>query len=467
MTVFRSQGTLPEVDTPETRFAKGPEGYVGYQVFGGGELDVLFFPPWVWNVDAMWEEPRIERFFRRLASFSRVMVLNIRGTGVSNPVPLGAFPTLEEWSDDLRVVLNDVGSESAAAIGASESAGASGAVLFAALHPERVQALVVVNGSVAGTRRDDYPAGFPARLVDQAVQTLGEPGSVRDVWVPLLVPSLAGDERFCRWMERFVRLSIHPSLIGLMLRTGFEMDIRSALPTIQVPTLIIHRAGNRYMRVGHGRYLAEHITGAKYVELPGEDHFFFAGDTDELLDEIEAFLTGRKGLPEIDRILSTVLFTDIVDSTKRAAEMGDRRWREMLDAHESLSQREVERFRGRLIKTTGDGMLATFDGPARAIRCARSLADEARALGGMEVRAGLHTGEVELRGEDVGGIAVHIAARVMAEARPGEVMVSGAVPPLVAGSGIEFEDRGERALKGVPGEWRLFAVRSQSERESN
>ncbi len=439
------------MEQPETQFAAGPEGQVAYQVFGEGPIDILFSPAWGWNIVAMWEEPRIERFFRRLASFSRVIVFDKRGTGVSDPVPLGALPTIEEWTDDISVVLDEVGCERAAVIGANESSFMG--ILFAASHPERTRALIVIDGAACVARKEDYPPGLPSHLVERVAE-----GFKRRDWAPLITPSAADDDEFRRWYKRFALLFTAPSAAERIFRSSYSWDVRSALPTISVPSLVVHRTGNRYYLVGHGRYMAERIEGATYVELPGSDHAFFAGDQDAILNEIQAFLTGVRGEPDIDRVLATVLFTDIVSSTDRAAELGDRRWREALDAHDRLVHEHIEHFRGRRIKTTGDGVLATFDGPARAIRCARAIGDEVRRKLGIEIRAGLHTGEVELRDDDIGGIAVALAARVMAEAGSGEVVVSSTVKDLVVGSGIEFDDRGLHELKGVPGEWRLYAV---------
>jgi class 3 adenylate cyclase len=440
---------------PETRFAESAEGHVGYQVFGDGPIDLLFGTPWAWNIEVMWEQPRIERFFVRLASFARVIVFDKRGTGVSDSVPLGALPTLEQWTDDIRVVLDDIGVERAAIVGTSESSPM--AMVFAASHPERASALVVINGWASGLRKDDYPAGLPPELAERAVEVMTTAPTTR--WGPaqILFPSEAHDEAFIRWMGRFMRLSAPPASIERMFSSGMNWDIRSVLPAIRVPTLILHRSGDRYIWIGHGHYLAEHIPGATFVEVPGDDSLFFVGDTGPILEEIQAFLTGSRGMPEVDRVLATVLFTDIVGSTDLAATVGDRRWREVLDEHELISRREVERFRGRFVNTTGDGVLATFDGPGRAIRCARSLIEGVGSLG-IQLRAGLHTGEVELRGTDLGGIAMHIGARVAALAGQSEVLVSSTVKDLVAGSEIEFEDRGTHQLKGVPDEWRLFAV---------
>ena len=438
---------------PETLFAAGPEGQIAYQVWGEGSIDLLFLPPWLWSIELMWDEPRIERFLHRLASFSRVIMFDKRGMGSSDPVPLGALPTLEEWTDDIRVVLDAVGTERAAIVGDADSS--TMAMVFAAAHPERTSALVVVDGAACYMRHDDYPAGMPKRVVDPSADAVT---SSLDGWVTAYAPSLAGDEQFLRWLARFRRLSAPPWFVPRMFRQGLDWDVRAVLPTIRVPTLVMHRGENRFIRLAHGRYLADQILDAKFIELPGGDTSFFAGDQDALLDEMEPFLTGARAVREYDRVLATVLFTDIVSSTERAAELGDRRWHDLLDSHDRTAADQIARHRGRLIKTTGDGVLATFDGPARAIRCTAAIAEAVRGLG-IEVRSGLHTGEVELRGEDVGGIAVHLASRVMTEARPSEILVSSTVKDLVIGSGIEFDERGTHELKGVPGEWRLYAVK--------
>jgi class 3 adenylate cyclase len=437
---------------PETRFAQGPEGQIAYQVFGEGLIDMFFSPPWAWNIEVMWEEPRIERFFRRLASFSRVIVYNKRGTGVSDPVALGALPTLEAWTDDITVVLDAVGSDRAAIVAANDSSFMG--VLFAASHPERSTALIVIDGAACVARKEDYPFGLPSHRVEKAVAWV----LARD-WAPLVAPSAAGDEGYRRWLRRFARLSVPPASLNAITRSSLGWDVRQVLPTVSVPTLVLHRTGDHFYLVGHGRYLGEQIAGATYVELPGDDHAFYAGDQEVIVDEIQGFLTGVRGSPDFDRVLATVLFTDIVASTDRAAELGDHRWREALDTHDHLVQAHLEQFRGRHIKTTGDGVLATFDGPARAIRCARAIGEEIRKKLSLEIRAGLHTGEVELRDDDIGGIAVALAARVMAEAGPSEVIVSSTVKDLVVGSGIEFQDRGAHELKGVPGQWHLYSVK--------
>ncbi|HYV68264.1 MAG TPA: adenylate/guanylate cyclase domain-containing protein [Myxococcales bacterium] len=439
---------------PETQFARGRDGDLAYQVVGDGPLDLVFIPSWLTNVDAMWEEPSLAGFLRRVATFSRMLCFDKRGSGVSDPVPLAAVPTLEQWMADVATVMDAAHVERAALLGSAE--GGPMAMLFAATHPERTSALILVDTSARMLRDTDYPWGVPADRVPRLLERL------KDRWgtgrtVEFLAPSAAHDERFRRWLARYERLSITPQAHIPMYASHFEWDLRGVLPSIRVPTLVLHRSGDPHIRVGHARYLAEHIPRAKYVELPGEDHLFFVGDTEAMLAEIEEFLTGVRPVPEIDRVLATVLFTDIVGSTERAAALGDRAWRALLDTHHRIVRQELERHRGREVKTIGDGFLATFDGPARAIRCACAIRDAVRPLG-IEVRAGLHTGECELMDDDVGGIAVHIGARVTASAGPGEVVVSRTVKDLVAGSGLRFVDRGARGLHGVPGEWRLFAV---------
>jgi class 3 adenylate cyclase len=439
---------------PETRYARSEDGDVAYQVVGDGPLDLVLIGPWVSNVEVMWEEPSYARFLRRLATFTRLLCFDKRGSGISDPVPLAAMPTLEEWTDDVRTVMDAAGSKRAALLG--EGWGGQMAMLFAATYPERTSALILVNTSARHLRDVDYPWGLPADRVPRALQQYHELWGTGGT-VDFVAPSAAHDERFRRSYARYERLALSPRAASTMLAAYLERDLRGVLPSIRVPTLVLHRAGNRVARVGHGRYLAEHIPGAKYVELPGEDQLYYVGDTETMLAEIEEFLTGVRPVPEIDRVLATVLFTDIVGSTERAATLGDRAWHALLETHHGIVRRELERHRGREVKTVGDGFLATFDGPARAIRCACAIREGVRRLG-IEIRAGLHTGECELMGDDVGGIAVHIGARVAASAAPSEVLVSSTVKDLVAGSGLRFADRGTQNLHGVPGEWRLFAV---------
>jgi pimeloyl-ACP methyl ester carboxylesterase len=442
------------VSPPETRYARSQDGNVGYQIVGDGPRDLVFVPWWATNLEVMWEEPSIARFLLRLASFSRVICFDKRGTGISDPVPLAALPTLEQWTDDIRTVMDAAGSERAALFGHSQ--GGQMAMLFAATHPERTSALVLLDASA---RQYDDAARPSSFSVDQHQLSLDR---VEQQWgsgsfVDAFAPSLAGDERFRRWHARYERLALSPRVVRAVVALDFENDVRGVLPAIRVPALVMHRQGNRFIDIEHGRYLAQHIPGARFVALPGDDHLFHAGETAMLLDEVEEFLTGARPVPDVDRVLATLLLTDIVGSTERAAGLGDRAWRALLERHHEIVRGELERYRGREVEMVGDGVLATFDGPARAIRCACSIAEAVRSLG-IEVRAGLHTGEIELGGGAVRGIAVHIGARVAAESGPGEVWVSSTVKDLVAGSGIRFSDRGFRVLRGVPGEWRLFAA---------
>jgi class 3 adenylate cyclase len=368
-------------------------------------------------------------------------------------LPASQVPTVEEWIDDVRAVMNTVGSDRAAVIGFSLSAYT--AIPFAASEPERVRALVLVNGWARLARASDYPIGYPPQAQAKVLAGVDSWGS--GVGVEVLAPSRADEPAFREWYARAMRLTQSPSMAKANAARDFQVDVRAILPLVRVPTLVLHTVANRYVRVAHGRYLAEHIPGARYVELPGDGSILPALDPDSFVEEVEEFLTGVRSSPATDRVLATVLFTDIVGSTEQATRLGDQRWRALLDDHDALVRRQLERFSGRLVKTTGDGLLATFDGPARGIRCACAIRDGLKRLG-IDIRVGLHTGEVELRGDDVGGVAVHIAARVQALAEPDEVLVSRTVTDLVAGSGVEFTDRGEHDLKGVPGTWKLYAV---------
>jgi pimeloyl-ACP methyl ester carboxylesterase len=443
------------MQTPgETRYARSGEAHIAYQTVGSGSVDLILLPGAFSHVEHQWEEPSFARFLRRLASFSRLIVFDVRGTGLSDRA--AELPTLEEQIDDVLAVLDAVGSERAALFGLSQGGGL--AALFAAAHPDRTSALVLFGAYARSTQADDFPWGRTPEQYETLMRTADEAWGT-GAFLPLVAPTVAEDESFKRWWARLERLSGSPGAILAFLRAQREADVRHVLPAIRVPTLILQRRDDAYRDPGHGPYLAATIPGAKYVELSGRDNLPYVGDQDAVLDEVEEFLTGVRHGPEPDRVLSTVLFTDIVGSTERAAELGDRSWRDLLERHDALVRRELERGRGREVETAGDGFLATFDGPARAIRCAQAIAERVRDLG-LEVRSGLHTGEIELAGDHVRGIAVHIGARAAALAGPGEVFVTSTVKDLVAGSGIEFEHRGEHALKGVPGAWRIFLVTS-------
>lgn len=438
---------------PETRYAKSGDVSIAYQVLGDGPFDLVHVPMFVSNLELQWEDPAERRYYERLASFCRLIMFDKRGTGLSDRV---ALATLEERMDDLRAVMDDVGSQRAAVFGSSE--GGALAVLFAATYPERVSALVLYGAFPRMAWAPDYPDGIPEEAWPEIERTIvenwgrGQEGGLLDV----LTPDRANDPAWRKAHGRWERLSASPGAAVAILRMCFQIDIRDLLPAIQVPTLVIHRTSDLAHAMG-SRYMGALIPGSKVVELPGNDYFPYLGDQDAILDEIEEFLTGDRPVHAPDRSLATLLFTDIVSSTERAAALGDDQWTRTLDRHDALVAHEVERHRGRRINTTGDGMLATFDGPARAVRCAQSVCEVVRSLG-IEVRAGLHTGEIELRGADIGGIAVHIGQRVSALAGPGEVLVSSTVKDLVAGSGIVFADRGSHVLKGVPDEWRVFVV---------
>jgi class 3 adenylate cyclase len=442
-------------EIPETRYALTDDGvHVAYQVLGHAARDVVLVAGFVTHVEIAWEDPHIARFRRRLASFTRLLLFDKRGVGVSDRV--SAVPTLEQRMDDVRAVMDGAGSDRAVLFGVSEGAPLS--ILFAATHPQRTEALILFGGMARSTWAPDYPWAAPAEAILEAAGLI-EPGFFAGEDMEIWAPSLAEDERAKERLGRYRRSGVSPGSLAQLYMMFLDVDVRAVLQSVRVPTLVLHRRGDRVVNRRAGKWLAEQIPGARFVELAGLDHLPWYGDSDAGLDEVEEFLTGVRHSSESDRQLATVLFTDIVDSTQRASSMGDRAWRDLLDLHDDIVRVRLERHRGREVKTTGDGFLATFDGPARAIRCTMDLV---AALGdaGIPIRAGLHAGEIEARGDDVGGIAVHIASRVEAEAQPGEVLVSRTVRDLVAGSGIGFVDRGEYQLKGVPGMWRLFAVRA-------
>ncbi|HEV8553347.1 MAG TPA: adenylate/guanylate cyclase domain-containing protein [Casimicrobiaceae bacterium] len=439
---------------PKTEYARSGNVHIAYQVVGQGSLDLVFVQGWVSHVELAWDEPTLASFLNRLASFSRLITFDKRGTGLSDRVPDDQLPTLEERMDDLRVVMDKVGSERAALLGVSE--GGNLCALFAATFPERTTALVIADTYAKRIWSPDYPwAPTPEKRQKEYELVEREWGNLMDL--DHYIPSKIGDEAFARRLATYWRRAASPGAAVALLRMNTQIDIRSILPTIRVPTLVLHRTGDLDVNVEEGRYIAARIPGAKFVELPGDDHLPWIGDQDAFLDEVQEFLTGVRPPRAVDRVLATIMFTDIVGSTEIAARLGDRAWKRLLEEHDAVVRRELLRFRGREEKTTGDGFFATFDGPARAIRCASSIRDNVRRLG-IEIRAGLHTGEIELGDDHVGGIAVHIGARVAASAEPGEVLVSSTVKDLVSGSGVSFADRGLHTLKGVPGEWHLFSA---------
>ena len=439
------------------RYAQGGEAQIAYQTLGEGPRDLLFHFGFPSHLELQWEHPAVARFYRRLASFSRLILFDRRGTGLSERGR--EMHGFEEQMDDIRVVMDALGSEQCCHVGVS--VGGRVALLFAATYPERTTAVATIAGHPATLKAEpDYPWGSsPEELeyvIEAVLQGWGSVGNL-DELLSQLAPSVANDPFTRDWWFRFVRSAMSPREVAEDLRALAPVDIRKVLPTVRVPTLIMHRSHDRMADIRASRYMAERIPGGRFVELPGEDELPFFGDQDAILDELEEFFTGVRPTPRSDRVLATVFFTDIVGSTKRASELGDRRWREVLEVHDSLVRRELSRFGGREIDTAGDGFLATFDSPARAIRCAESTAHAIHGMG-LEMRAGIHTGEIELVADKVRGIAVHIGARVAALAGEREVFVSQTVKDLVAGSGFTFEDQGSHSLKGVPDDWRIYKL---------
>jgi pimeloyl-ACP methyl ester carboxylesterase/class 3 adenylate cyclase len=446
------------MDVPDTRYAKSGDVSIAYQVTGDGPFDVVYVPGFVSNVDHGWEEPSLARFYERLASFSRLILFDKRGTGLSDRVK--DVPTLETRMDDVRAVMDAVGSQRAAIMGVSE--GGPMTVMFAATYPDRAFAAVLYGSPPRYVWAPDYPWGATReeyrRDLEETERRWGT-HDYSDELLEWLAPSVAGDHDFKRWFRSHARLSASPGAARDLERMNMEIDVRHVLPAIRVPTLVLNRTDDRADRA---RYVAAHIPGAQYVELPGRDHAPWVGNADAVVDAVREFVTSvweERSWEEAepDRVLSTVLFTDIVSSSEKAASLGDRAWRDLLERHHSLVRRQLVRFRGREVDTAGDGFFASFDGPARAIRCGCAIAAAMPALG-LEVRVGLHTGECELMDGKVAGIAVNTGARVAANAEPGEVLVSSTVKDLVAGSGLAFADRGAHELKGIPGEWRLYSV---------
>lgn len=442
---------------PETKYARSGEVHIAYQVVGEGPADLVLVPGWISHLEHQWEDPAHARFLERLASFSRLISFDKRGTGLSDRVADNALPTLEQRMDDVRAVMDAVGCSRAALLGISE--GGPMSALFAATYPERTSALVMYGTYARRIRDEEYPWA-PTREDHEAAVAAYYKEWGAPIRLQQFAPSVADDEQWRQWWARHLRLAASPSAGVALYRMNMEIDVRHILPTISVPTLILHRSADRVADAGGARYMAAQIPGAKYVEQPGADHLPWLGDAESLAGEVQEFLTGVRPAADVDRVLVTVLFIDIVGSSERAAALGDARWRDLLSRFHESVRRETARFRGRILDTAGDGVFASFDGPARAIRCASAIRDAVATLG-LRVRAGLHTGECEVAGEKVAGIAVHIGARVAASAEPGETLVTAMVRDLVAGSGLRFADRGSHTLKGVAGNWHLFAVESR------
>jgi class 3 adenylate cyclase len=439
---------------PKTGYARNGDLRIAYQVVGDGPFDLVVTPGYVSHLDLWWMFPETTAFLRRLASFSRLILYDKRGTGLSDPAP--GLPALEERMEDVHAVMDAAGSERAALLGISE--GGPMSILFAATYPERTIALALFGTFARYSSEDDY---LPD-VADRTTAAIAQLEEIHEHWgegriLELFAPSVAGDPLVRRGIGLFERLAASPGMAQAVVDAASRIDVRHVLPAVRVPTLVVHREQDKAVPLALGRYVAEHIPAARLAVFPGDDHLPWLGDSDRLLEEIEEFLTGTRHVAQSERALATVLFTDIVGSTERAAALGDQRWRALLERHDELVRREVSAHGGREVKSLGDGFLLTFDGPARAIRCALAIVAAVRELG-VEIRAGVHTGECEVRGDDLGGMAVHIGARVAAKAGPGEVLVSSAVRDLVIGSGIGFADRGVHELKGVPGDWRLLAI---------
>ena len=442
---------------PQTRYAKTEDGaHIAYQVVGEGPIDLIFVP-WWWNhLESQWDDPLISHFLQRLAAFSRLILFDMRGIGLSDPAPLNDLPTLERWMGDAKAVLDAASSTHAIVLGHGD--GGLIAMLLAATYPERTSGLVLLDAYALLASDEDYE-GWDHENLDGMMAAFADFwGSGDQNWVAVIAPSQAANSTFCEQLARLERRSVSPGAAAAVQLMIGHLDVRSVLPTISTATLVLLHKDNLYMPALFGRYLAKQIPNAKLVELDGGDHLYWVGNSDAILNEVEQFVTGTRAMPRTERVLATVLFTDISDSTRRAAELGDERWTSLLARHYDAVRRMLERFHGREVKTIGDGFLATFEGPARAIACACSIRDTAKSLG-LDVRAGLHTGEIEITDSDVAGIAVHIGQRVSALAEAGEVLVSRTVVDLVVGSGIQFIEHGEHDLKGVPGNWALYAVK--------
>lgn len=441
------------IERPPVKYAKSGDASIAYQVLGDGPIDVVLVLGFISHLDLFWDHPLFVRAAERFASFSRVIMFDKRGVGLSDPVSFA--PTLEQRMDDLTAVMDAAGSESAVLFGSSE--GGPMSILFASTYPDRTRALVLYGAMARSTYADDYPWAAPKEALLESVESFLGPTWGTGASIEIFSPSTADDPAMREWDARFERQSASPAMVAQLVQMFFDIDVRHALATISAPTLVLHRNGDRVVNIRAARYIADQIPDAKLVELEGVDHSLLAGDIDSVVDEIEEFLTGIRPTREPERVLATVLFTDIVGSTAKAAELGDSAWRQVLGQHQRIVRDQLSRHRGVQVKDTGDGVLATFDGPARAVRCAVAIRDAVESLG-LQIRAGLHTGECELLDGDVGGIAVNTASRITDLAVPGEVLVSRTVKDLVAGSGIAFTERGSYELKGVPDRWELLAV---------
>ena len=437
---------------PTTRYTKSGDVHIAYQVYGDGPEDIVLVPGWISNVDVFWDEPVAARFFEDLARFSRLILFDKRGTGLSDPVV--GVATLEERMDDVRAVMDAAGSERATLFGYSE--GGPMSALFAATYPDRTRALVLCGSYACRRVLPDDAGAIPERDLSEFLGNISENwGSAFDI--DRRIPSQAGNRRFREWWARFMRNGASPGTAVALQRMNFEIDVRPILPTISTPTLVLHARGDQIIPIESGRQIAESIPGAQFIEIDAEDHTPFGDGSERIVGEIEEFLTGQHAPPADDRILGTIMFTDIVSSTETAQQLGDQAWTDLLAAHEQKIRQTLAVHKGREVNTTGDGFLAMFDGPARAIRCGQAICEVNEALG-VDIRVGIHTGECVLRDDDISGVAVHIAARIGAMADGGQVLVSQTVRDLVAGSGTSFDDLGVHALKGVEGDWRICAA---------
>ena len=442
------------MEVPETRYARSGDLSIAYSVSGSGPLDLLWVSNWTTHVEQVWSWPSFAHFIHRVGRLGRAILFDVPGVGLSDPVSLDELPSIEQWMDYVRVVMDAAGSERAVLLG--NAAGTGLAASFAATHPDRVSGLVLFSPFARILSAPDYPIGLPAERRERAIDWWIERwGSGRQL--ELTGPSLADDPFETEPMARFERYAVSPGVARVFFGMISDLDVRGILPAVRVPTLVLRRSGDRWISHELARYVADHVPDGRYVELAGDQHYPFHGDTDSVMAEIRAFLESLPDQREAERMLATILVTDLVGSTGRAAEVGDARWRGLLDRHDAIVREHLERFRGREIRTTGDGFMASFDGAARAIRCAAAIRDALRGLS-LDVRSGLHSGEIELRGGGIDGIAVHIAARVAAAARPSEVLVSQTVKDLAIGARLEFESRDRHEFKGVPGAWDTYAA---------